>query len=228
MSVEESIKSKIRKLFALATSPNQHEAENALAMAQKLLIQNNLKAEDIQTYEQKRQKFTKDPFGEDYEREPMWFGSAQNILELAFKVKFIRSRIAVVKKLRKVSTFRTTIVGDSLAIELAKESYEFLSLIMPMWWNAHRRKTNAPLSDRSMFFIGISAGFKQRFEEEQKLLTQQECFALQLVEDIATEGVKHYYPNLKYRQVKKLAGSQESFNAGYENGKNLNLDREVT
>jgi hypothetical protein len=207
----ENIFSKIKKLYALSSSENKHEAENATVMANNLINKYNLKNLDNDN---------------DMENDVVLI----NILESTRSN--IKQRI-IVKILNEflVNSFINqgqkstyiSIIGEASNVKIAE--YIALSLHSNFKISWSKEKKESSRLKQNPFFHGLGEGFidklkKQKSKEQQ--VNPIKSKSLMKIKDQLNNNVDLYL-NLKTRKTRE-SFDQNSYNKGYKKGQNLNIN----
>jgi hypothetical protein len=155
---------KIARLLTLASSPNEHEAQAAMAAAQRLMLKYNL---EISTKSETRDYYFRHlgkPTGRVYE--------AQRILALILSEHFFVETIWV-PVWRPLEGKRGSVIevcGTRTNVEMADYAHDFLMQTSERLWREHKRaKAIASNRDRRAFVAGVMAGFRDKLASQQKV-----------------------------------------------------------
>jgi hypothetical protein len=164
---EHPILSKVRKLLALATSPESHEAAAALAAAERLLTAYNLElpgeAGAASPYE--RWRF---PIGRQIESK---YGFISNILSVFFHVECVFTY--EFDPLTGGYDKFLEIMGKPVNLGMAEHVFHFLLERSETLWQAYRptafRMGEKGLAARNSFIHSLFRGFEAKLRKEQEL-----------------------------------------------------------
>jgi hypothetical protein len=165
-SDEGRITARIAKLLALAESDNEHEAEAAMAAAQRLMLKYNLE-HVAQAAATSRPSYgfrhLGSPSGRVGEAERL-LGS---ILGRHFFVEVIFVSVYLPLEGRRGSVLE--VCGSPENLEMASYVYAFLQSAAERLWVAHQRAKGIRQNrDRRSFIAGVMAGFLEKLEREKK------------------------------------------------------------
>ena len=154
---------RIRKLFALAGSSNQNEAEAAMRMAHRLMLKHNLErpaSAEISGYGFKHLgRYT----GRISEAENLLAG----LLGEFFFVQPIWVSVYRVQDNKRVSVLEVTGRHENLA--MAEYVYGFLHGAADSLWREHKRKHAISRdSERRVYLAGVMRGFAEKLRTERK------------------------------------------------------------
>lgn len=155
---------RIRKLFALAGSSNQHEAEAAMRMAHRLMLKHNLERPSGDTAQERfgfrhLGRYT----GRITEAESVLAG----LLGEFFFVHPIWVSVFRVQDQKRVSVLEVTGRPENLA--MAEYVHGFLQRAAEALWDEHKRKHGLRHnSDRRVFMAGVMRGFADKLRRERK------------------------------------------------------------
>jgi hypothetical protein len=170
---EDPALAKVRKLLALAGSPNPHEAQAAAKAAHRLMLTRNLdlaRARAVSGYAVRR-------IGAARARHDAWEKLLLGILSSHFFVRVVwvpDVDTATVEKRRGRLGFRRTTVaectGTPANLEIAAWVHDFLRSTAERSWTAHRRAHGlAGDRERRRYLAGLMVGFRQKLEEEAEV-----------------------------------------------------------
>ena len=156
---------RIKKLLALAGSPNQHEAETAMRTAHRLMLQHNL------------QHVNADPAAGEYGFRHLGqptgrISEAQSVLAGLLGEYFFVQPIWVsvfrVGDQKRASVLEITGRHENLA--MAEYVYGFLEHAAESLWRAHKQKHGIERNaDRRAFQAGVMRGFAEKLRAERKV-----------------------------------------------------------
>lgn len=209
---------RIRKLFALAGSSNQHEAENAMRMAHRLMLKHNLQrptGEDSQRDYGYRHLGR--PTGRISEAESVLAG----LLGEFFFVQPIWVSVYRVEDRKRASVLEVTGRPENLA--MADYVYGFLQNAAESLWREHKRKNGIRRNaDRRAYLAGVMRGFAEKLRSERK---SAEATGLVWVSDpIADRYFQRRHPRVRNTSYGSSANSQAGHH-GREAGRELVLNR---
>jgi uncharacterized protein DUF2786/SprT-like family protein len=161
---ERSALEKIARLLTLASSPNEHEAQAAMAAAQRLMLKYNL---EVSTKSEVRDycfRHLGKPTGRVYE--------AQRILALILSEHFFVETIWV-PVWRPLEGKRGSVIevcGTRTNVEMADYAHDFLMQTSERLWREHKRaKAIVSNRDRRAFVAGVMAGFRDKLSSQKKV-----------------------------------------------------------
>ncbi len=211
---------KVQKLFALAQSQNVHEAEAAMAHANRLLLEYNLQAQDVATdrrYGHRRigkpaaalaleAKLIGGVLSEFFFVDCIWVNHYNPLLDRDERV--------------------LEIMGDPTNLELAHYVHDYLhGAVVRHWQAAKVRLGRGDLSTRREFIGGMLTGFKQKLRDERKGQAER---GLVWVGD---PGLKQFAKARYPRTTSFSTGgwhSTDAHHAGQQAGRALQIQRGVT
>jgi len=224
---DDAVLSKIRKLLALAKSPNEHEAALALSKAQEFLDKANLSAsevgegnlpDDINSHELcSKGRFT------------YWESFLYRTVAKAFDCRSFLS-----KEVRKRSFW---VVGYPQDVEVVKQLCGFLKTTISVLCDAQIIRESAIQKDwnrksafkfRNSFSVGASTRVCERVEESRRSRLSKDvaCRALVLSRDKKVD--KWVSDNLLLKKTRKTADlSERGFLEGYAAGNSISIFKEV-
>ena len=153
---------RIRKLLALAGSPNQHEAEVAMRKAHELMLRHNIEsigARVDRSYEVRH-------LGDPQKRGNRVEAAIAGLLSEFFFVKVIR--VPVYLPLEGKSGSAYEISGTRANVEMASHVYAFLLATAERLWNANRHDARVRNGrDRLIYQSGVIGGFREKLLAER-------------------------------------------------------------
>jgi hypothetical protein len=154
---------KIARLLTLASSPNEHEAQAAMAAAQRLMLKYNL---DVSAKSSTRDycfRHLGKPTGRVFE--------APRILALILSEHFFVETIWV-SVWRPLEGKRGSVIevcGTRANVELADYVHDFLTHTSERLWREHKRANSITGDrDRRAFLAGVMTGFRNKLASQKK------------------------------------------------------------
>jgi hypothetical protein len=212
---------RIKKLLALATSPNQHEAEAAMRMAHRLMLRHNL------------QDVSPDAGADAYAFRHLGRSSGRvsesdrllaGLLGEFFFVQPIWISVFRVEDQKRVSMLEIT--GRPENLEMAEYVYGFLQHAAESLWREHKRAHGIERNiDRRAFLAGVMRGFADKLRAERKA---EHALGLVWIGDPrANEYFRRRHPRVRTTSYGHTAGS-DAGKYGRAAGRELVLNRPLT
>jgi hypothetical protein len=212
---------RIRKLLALAESKNVHEAEVAMSKARQLMEKYEL---DVGEREE--------PFYYQYVGEPRKQKSAvaqfiAGTLSRFFHVQVVWIPTTLLATERKVWLLELS--GTQTNLEIAAYVHDYLERELHWLWLNHKRRRPwlKGKTPKREYQLGVMKGFMDKLREDQERADTATGHELILLKRERLERFmreRHPYlrggGRLKYRR-------SETFNAGFEQGRSLRVDKGV-
>ncbi len=158
---------RIRKLLALAGSPNQHEAEIAMRKAHELMLRHNVEAiaaRALHSYEVRH-------LGDPNKRGTRVESEVAGLLSEFFFVKVIRVPVYLPRHGKSGMVYE--IAGTRPNVEMASHVYAFLLATAERLWNANRHDARVLSGrDRLVYQSGVVGGFRDKLLAERVDLKQ--------------------------------------------------------
>lgn len=210
--MEQKIIEKIQKLLALSESPNQNEAEAAMAKAQELMVKHNIEMSSVQDHDSEYINETTETF----QREGVETKYVNSILTEFFFVKIIKSN--------RIGFKYFNFVGEKNNVKTALHMRQYLTNTFKHLWNEYKQETGAPTKAKQSFYYGLWQGFSAKMQEQR--VSAQEKYEMVLVEDPKVEEkVQELFKNLRKGGSRSVnAGDSAARSAGYSQGRNLNVN----
>ena len=201
---------KIKKLLALASSPNPHEAALAMEKATALLAKHNLSYAQLETKEKIDMGCAVRPMGK---RIPTW---KQNLFSC------VTNTLDCVPILEKSYTGQSyKIIGHPADVAIARDLFENLLHIVDMMGSVYAGNKNS-------YRMGIIRTINDRLTAMYSQMTKEATTALVCVQK--KKRVEAYVDSLgdfKTKKTRKTNADVLSFMAGLAAGKNVALNRSI-
>lgn len=186
---------KIRKLLSLATSSNPHEAQVAMATANRLLLQHNLEAADAELHGREEHRLTYRWIGRPTGRITLERKLLAGILQEFFFVRaiWIRTRRAADQK--RVSVLE--ILGSDHNLDIAEYVHDYLVRTLDLLWLDYRRlrRRQKGLAARNDYRTGVLMGFRDHLESQRE--RDEEDGLIWLGDPALDEVFAERYPNTR-------------------------------
>jgi len=215
---------RIRKLLALAQSPNQHEAEVAAMAARKLMLKLNIEVEQAahpHAAERRRYGFRHlgRPSGRILEHD-------RRLASILAEYFFVQSLwIPVYRPLEGKNGSVLEICGTEANLLMAEHVHAFLSATAMRLWTEYARSTGRSSNrDRQAFLAGVMRGFETKLEAQSKQFQEQ---GLVWVPNAELDGyLRRRYPRI---QTVRRGGARrnEAYSEGHRAGQEIVLSRPV-
>jgi Protein of unknown function (DUF2786)/SprT-like family len=158
---------RIRKLLALAGSPNEHEAEIAMRKAHELMLRHNIEASATRVERHYEVRHLGDPA----RRGTRVDAEVAGLLAEFFFVKVIR--VPVYLPLLGKSGLVYEIAGTRANVEMASHVYAFLLATAERLWRENRHDARVRSGrDRLAYQSGVVGGFREKLLSERQDLKQ--------------------------------------------------------
>ncbi len=153
---------KVRKLMALGSSDNEHEAALAVQRAGELLIRYRLDLDALAEEEELVHR----TINTGKQILPVHRKAICSLLETCFSVRVICA--SLYDPLAEVSFKTIELMGREEAVAVAEHCYHFLENRLQTLWEANRRSFsgNSRIAKKS-YYLGLLAGFRQTLERSR-------------------------------------------------------------
>lgn len=217
---DERVLARISRLLALAESDNAHEAESAMAEAQRLMLKFNLElgaAESRRGYRFRHLLPAVLRIGQVDQLVAM-------ILSKHFFVEVIWARCYLPLQGRWARVLE--ICGTPANLEMAAYVHDFLHQAARRLWEQHQRSQRIRGNrDRRSFVAGVMRGFEEKLRQQQ---TRNQTEGLVWLGDPELQG----FLRRRYPQVRRGTGSMlrpnEAYLKGREAGQKIVLHKPIT
>lgn len=207
---------RVRRLLALADSPNVHEAEAALAKANELLLKHNL---DVVAAKLDR-SYVARQVGPLYTRRPRHVKIAAGILADHFFVEVIWLEGYDVLEMKTGKALEVCGTPDN--VDLAEHTFHELLRAAAELWARHRSAERLTNRFRRQYLDGVMVGFGSRLERDRATLA--ETRDLVWLGDPELEAFyRRRHPRIGTESVS--VGGTAAYQAGREAGEDLRLRR---
>jgi hypothetical protein len=165
---DDRLVSRIRKLLALAESPNQHEAENAASAAQKLMLRFNIEACALDRPRNFGFRHLGKPSGRTFEHQRR----VAVILNEHFFVESIWVPVYRPHDGKRASVLE--ICGSQPNLAMAEHVHEFLLGTAERLWDEYKRSKNIRSNrDRRNFLAGVMGGFAAKLDAQRRKFQEE-------------------------------------------------------
>ncbi len=164
---------RIRKLFALAQSPNQHEAEAAATAARRLMLKFNIESEQAAApSESQRRRFGYRHLGRPSNRILESDRCLANILTRYFFVEGLW--IPIYRPLEGKRGRVLEICGLKHNLLMAEHVHAFLSATATRLWSEYKQKAGRGSNrDRHAFLAGVMRGVETKLEDQSQQFQEE-------------------------------------------------------
>lgn len=227
---------KIRKLLALSTSTNEHEAQVALQMAVRIMEKHRFDEADIEE-EGNEAIYRILPTGK--KRVATYQRLITSLLSRYFQVTVIHSQLYDPVVDQVCRTFE--IFGRRDHVEIAEHCYHFLENRLVSLWRAYQNNiAGSARNSKNSYYLGILHGFHANLEEiRQKEVTGEiagrtgpdemvSAHPPAIQKDKAVEEcLRRRYPRLQRQKNKNSRVSLSIFNQGVMAGREITLNTAI-
>ena len=234
MAVDQKVLDRIQKLMTQAgdSGATRAESETAMGLAIKLMTTHNISLADI----------TKEESGYEF-LEVVEFGKFTLEHSLAYGIvcKFFYVR-GITKPIQRPGHKRRSVLhffGESTNVQTAIHVYKTLLNSFESLFIQHQIKTRCPQKERRAFIEGVAAGFIIKMTESLEesiretgnvtgtglaLMSQQQKMIAKYEEFTKSQDMKL---QKKKTQITQTNGSDATYAAGFNAGKNLNISKGI-
>jgi len=190
-NVEDRIMVRVKKLMALAGSPNQHEAEAAMAKAHELIARYNL---DLWTQEERR-NFASVFVGQPALRHPPEDYALAHLLQDYYFVRgiWVSAYVTARGKMGRVLEISGTIQN----IKMASYVHDFVRRFIRSQWATYNENRRLNRYRRTDFALGIVEGFRSKLETQgkEKEKTPASLSLMKMEDPLLREYLDYKYPH---------------------------------
>ncbi len=210
---------RVKELLALAGSPNEHEAANAMRMAQKYLLKYNL---DIRELGPSRCYATRS-LGKCQAKFQEYEYALANILQDHFFVLVIytwsydpfsdkRGRILQIS-------------GTPENLDIAEYVYHYVMNLAEPLWKAHRKANRDHAGTRLQYFAGLLRGFQAKLDDQTKEISREQGLVW-LGDPQLKDYYRYHYPRVRGGSMVGVSRG-EGYAAGLRDGREITIRRGV-
>jgi hypothetical protein len=208
---------RVQKLMSLSSSDNPHEAEAAIAAANRLLLQHNLVADQDVERADYAWRFVGPAVG----RLPLERKLLASLLAEFFFVQCVWMSATVIGKGKQVRLLE--ISGRPENLELAEYTHDYLSRTLDTLWRRYKKQagpSSSGRSDRNSYRSGVLMGFRERLRREKESAKEEGLIWL-------GDPALHEYLGTRHPNLGVLKGGRyrrtDAFYKGQAEGKKLKI-----
>lgn len=213
--MDHEIVKKIKRLLALSSSDNTHEAESAMLKAQELLVKHNLELSEIEDY--KERKVKEDVTGITFTK-ARWKGRLAKVIASNFKCETYY---------RTYRSHKVTFLGleeDVMICKIMTEyAIECIKKVSSKIARAYREQGRSAKGVENDFALGFIEGIQSKFEEQRQ---KNEEWGLVLV---VPKEVQDAYNGIQFTgkgvNPPQYQGLEDVYFNGYYEGKKFDINR---
>ncbi len=209
---ESSVLRKVKKLLALATSSNIHEAEQAMIKSQQLLLNHHMEATSIDEGDGEKVVLKRIMKQKRKDAKTCAIG---NIL-MTFFVSVVYNRVGDFTYLE--------ILGDSVNVSIA----EYVAIVLDhqldiLWDQAQKSAHVRGRVAKNSFFFGVARGYCDKVRALKQASATDMTHALMIIEKKLDDARAMAYPRLRSSKSSSLYCEEASL-LGHKAGKQLNVN----
>ena len=209
---------KIKKLLALGQSTNENEARQAISLATKMMIENNLKQSDITEKQYIEQEIDSVMNFSAYKLKIL------ALLDQYYCVQYLAHRRMDYNTYKKKSYIN--LIGSPENVEIAEYLYHYLCDLFPKLWKEYKIANNAPTKFKLSFYEGLIRGLRITLSETKNAVEQEH--GLVIVKDAGIEKfLRNKYPRIKTTTRRSSIHSSSTMSSGISQGKKISLSRPI-
>ncbi len=214
---------KIKKLFALAESPNTHEAEAAMLKAHQLIARYNI---DLLALNKER-SFVSMLVGRPALRHTRDNYNLANLIQDFYFVQGIWVPIYVVEKGKMGRVLELS--GTAANVEMAVYVFDYIRHFIDGQWRLFNGRKGHGLRRKVDFAVGVLDGFRRKLEPTKKFsIDSAQTRALVSLEDpMLDKYLKYKYPHTRSFRRQGVGQDPEILRAGIAAGETLVIAKGV-
>jgi hypothetical protein len=215
---------KIKKLFALAESPNPHEAEAAMLKAHQLIARYNI---DLLALNQNR-RFVSRLVGRPALRHTRDSYDLANLIQDFYFVQGIWVPIYLMDKGKMGRVLELS--GTTANVEMAAYVFDYICHFIDGQWRLFNGRKGHGLRRKVDFAVGVLDGFRRKLEPTQKTRSNQTQVRslVSLKDPMLDKYLKYKYPHTKSFRTQGAGRDPDILRAGIAAGETLVIAKGVT
>lgn len=210
---------RVKELLALAKSPNEHEAANAMRMANKYLLKYNLQLAEL---DGPREYVTKQ-LGRCSGRIQEWEYTLSHILQEHFFVVVIWTFSYDAGRGQRGRVLEVS--GTAENVEIAEYVHDYVKRTAVALWETHRRQHPGAGGTRHQYLAGLLQGLCDKLDRQRHTL-KKEHGLVWLGDSQLKDFFRHQHPRTRTTGGGGVSRG-ERYAAGREDGKKLTIHRGV-
>lgn len=222
---------KLRKLLALGTSSNPHEAELAMQKAQEIALANDINLALVRDASEPENEEILKEYVQMGQRLPTVNNFVTNILIDYFNVRIITSG-------ERRNGRSIVFIGTKDSIATARFVYNYLCDTMVRCWHVYYKNTpNVELSHKQSYCLGFYRGLSDKLAANRKTVESEKLtsdsdknkWAIACVDLKAKmqDFIDSEFSNLRNAPKKSIQLNNQSYSSGLTDGKNCNIVKGV-
>lgn len=209
----EKLLAKIKKLLALASSENSHEAELATLRANALLLEHNLSFLNAQ-------KTNAADYNVYVER--VIEGSRKNSKHMAIYEILKTFHVSPIFNQGR-GAFYLEVIGEKTNVELAVYVASYLDSMLEIMWSETKKQNKdlSSVSAKNAYFKGVATGYCQKVKLQNQTLASSTD--LMVLENKLSTNLKMVYSRIGHTKSTAGRDHQKANEMGIESGRNLSI-----
>lgn len=214
---QDRILARVKLLLALARSPNEHEAANAMRMANRYLLRYNLDLAQAETDRTYRTRFV----GKCSSRIQEYEYTLANILQDHFFVQVIWtfSYDPVADRTGRI----LQVYGTPENLEMAEYVHHYVMHLAACLWAERRKATRR--GGKLQYLAGLVRGLKEKLDSQKATLKEEEGL-IWLGDSKLTAYYRHMNPYIRSTSCSGVSRG-DRFKAGLKDGREITIHRGV-
>jgi len=210
--------SRIQKLLNLSKSSNQHEAEQAATLAQRLMAKHSIKMAQLnkETWEFNSRILKK------VARASATDKYVATILHRHFNVRMMYSRAG-----KKETWLVATGTEDNL--DVAEYMYKYLNDSFDRCWKSYYNENSTTRNSKTSFQLGMYNGLNDKLKtQKEEMARESDCTALVVMDTKLDTYMKQKYSISTRRNTTVRAGDSAAKAAGFATGRSLSINKALS
>jgi hypothetical protein len=217
LAKESPVIDKIRKLLSLAQSSNVNEAENAMKLANELMLKWNVK----HIVQSKKRKFKYIQLGLPGNVSLLKKMISQILTDFFFvETIWVNSYNANSMKNGRV----LEVCGNSENLEIASYVYDYLNTVAQIQWSEYKIMNKG--ANRSNYQYGLMLGFHEKLKDQQEI-NHEEKSLIWMGDPLLDEYFRKRHPRVRKMGSSSLRRHEQSLNDGLTDGKKIVISKGI-
>ena len=223
MAPRDKIMIRVKKLLALAESPNRNEAEAAMTKAHELIAKYHVAI----LSQDNRREFISVFLGKPALRHRREEYHLSRLIQDFYFVQGIWIPAYVIDKGKMGRVLE--ISGTIHYVRIAHYVYDFMVNFIHSQWNEYNKEKRFPLNRKTDFAVGIIEGFRSRLERQKKSQTRRKepAALVERKDPLLVEYMKYKYPHTSTFRRNAALEDRKIRKDGIQVGQNLVISKGI-
>lgn len=207
----ETVIRRVKKLLALASSDNPHEAELAALKANQMLLLHNIRMLGAAGLDDGDRIYMK-----------RVIEASRNSAKLMAIGRILESFLVSPVFSHGEGLVYLEVTGEQANVEIAEHVASYLDRTLETMWKQARMKGMAGMRDKNSFMTGVAEGYLAKMKKTKSGYSPGESLALIVLESRLKERLRLVYPKISSTRSQSFL-NRRSFGEGKEAGERLSI-----